>query len=124
MKLKAMGDKFDATPQREFEGLRNRDVRLGCQIHYMHESSSSCYSLTFALRLKHALCFPLFLFCLSHIGNSGVKNQGHDKDTVCRSLYQIGVLYQEAMNSLEINRGYFEVAKAFAYSIFVICFLI
>lgn len=73
------------------------------------------------------IVFSIILSGLSHIGNSGVKNRGHDEDIVCRVLYHIVVLYWEAGDNEqfgEITREYFEVTKALVYSVFVICFLI
>lgn len=56
--IKSRGWQVDAVAQHEFEVLHSGVAHLGCHIHYMHESSSSCISIT--LGLKYASCFPLF----------------------------------------------------------------
>lgn len=74
--IKSHGWLFDAVSQHEFEGLGKAVIHLGWQIHYMHESSSSCISITFASRAEICIMFSI-IFLLTPVKILGV-NKGKE----------------------------------------------
>lgn len=63
--IKSHGWQFDAVSRHKFEGLHNGVIHLGCQAHYMHESSSSCISITFPSQAEICIVFSIIIFSSS-----------------------------------------------------------
>lgn len=69
--IKSPGWQFDAVSPHEFELLCNGVIHLGCQIHYVYESSSACISITFTTQteicIMCSITSPFSIYFSSHL---------------------------------------------------------